>query len=217
MQFLRLKTESWKDLKEKTMNFKTISDAFNFLTSETHGLATYETTISRGSFENSSITRLQFETVSFTITEPLNFTLLPRNLTAAAVQAYYEHYILGTKPRAENESYTYAERIQLQLPTVMEMLRLTPNTNQAAITVAQPSDIHLSDPPCLRELTFKLIPSLGLQLTSFWRSNDLGSAFLWNQVSMALLLRDVAEYAEKPAARLVYHSDGLHTYRGFSS
>lgn len=194
------------------MIFKTIADVYNYFQNIIQ-YKSYSVSIDRGSFEKTSTTRQQFEFANAAIEYPLDFTILPLGITTGAVQKYYEHYILGCVPRAENETYTYAERISIQLPEVIKMLVNTPYTNQAAISISMPEDIFLHDPPCLREITFKVIPGKGLQLTSFWRSNDLDSAFVFNQCSMSLLLRDVADAIMQPVYRLIYISDGLHKYK----
>jgi thymidylate synthase len=191
-------------------HFNTIPEAWESL-KETCKRFGYRQDIERGSFENTETYRLQLARVGIKIFNPHNFLTLPKTVTIGMIERYYKDYVIGDS-KSENEQYTYGERIASQLPTALEMMKNTPNTNQCAISISQPSDIHLSDPPCLREITVKYIPKRGLQLTSFWRSNDLSEAFLLNQGSMAYLLKDFANYTGLKPYCLVYFSDGLHMY-----
>jgi thymidylate synthase len=188
-----------------------IVNAWNQLKTRTVAEGYDQKRIERGSFENTETSRQQLPVAACSMSDPLNFLYLPKTVTVGAIEQYYNRYVVGCE-REENEKYTYGERIVRQLEAVLEMLRKTPLTNQATIAVEQPSDIFLTDPPCLRSIALNWIPVSGLQLTSFWRSNDLSEAFLWNQGSMSMLLRDAAEYADLKPFRLVYLSSGTHIY-----
>jgi len=188
--------------------FQTNVDAYNFL----RGACAdgYRQDIQRGSFENEATYRMQAFPVMLEITDPCNFLYLPKEVTMGVIEKYHQDYI--TSPvRPENTVYTYGERIMAQLPTVLEMMAATPSTNQASISISQPSDIFLADPPCLRELTFSHFNGR-IHLTSYWRSNDISEAFLINQGGLALLLFDVASYAGKDVGSHFYCSPGAHTY-----
>ncbi len=115
---------------------------------------------------------------------------------------------------------TYGERIMLQLPTVVDILQKTPLTNQAVIEVAQPSDIDISDPPCLRIITFKCVPHKGtgpqtydLNVTVFFRSWECWAGLPTNLGGLAMLMQYVAGFVEGAVpGRLFFASDGLHLY-----
>lgn len=128
------------------------------------------------------------------------------------IRRYFEDYIISP-PRHENnnEQYTYGQRIAAQLEHVAVMLKETPYTNQASISVAQPSDVLLSDPPCLRELSWKW-DGEGLQLSSFWRSWDVYGALALNLGGLQLLNEAIAEWAGLMPGSLVCYSDGAHIY-----
>ena len=184
-------------------------DAWNVLVEKCY-INGYKQEIQRGSFAGGNTVRYQLEPLMIEICSPLDFTYLPKDITPGMIENYYEKYIISPEV-AKNETYTYGSRINLQLQTVMDMLARTPNTNQASISISQPSDIHLSDPPCLREITFSFFEGR-LHMTSFWRSNDIKAAFLLNQGGLALLLRDVAEYAGWHVGSHFYCSPGAHVY-----
>jgi len=169
--------------------------------------------ITRGSYEGQQ--RKQLDHLAFMITHPgtrplgVEYKGTPIS-DDESIQRYFEDYLIN--PRlAENEQYTYASRVAPHLEAIAEMLYKTPGTNQATIEVGRPEDIDLSDPPCLRVLSWKVTPG-GLQLTSFWRSWDLYAALPTNLGGLQLLNELVAEWAGLSPGPLVCYSDGGHIY-----
>ena len=188
---------------------KTNVDAYNLLVGLcNHG---YRQDIQRGSFAGEeSVYRMQAQPVMIEIKEPLNFLYLPKEVTPGMIEKYYQDYIISTKVQS-GEIYTYGSRIHDQIDKIFFMLADTPHTNQASISISQPSDIRLEHPPCLRLIDFKVFDNK-LHMTSFWRSNDIGEAFLLNQCGLALLLKDIAEFAELEVGSHYYSSSGSHLY-----
>lgn len=197
---------------------KTNVDAYNLLVQKCH--AGYRQDVQRGSFENEgSVYRMQAYPIMLEIIDPTNFLYLPKDVTEGMIEQYYRDYLLSDTV-AGNEKYTYGERIAMQFQPVLDMIAVSPNTNQASISISQPSDINLSDPPCLRGISFSYFDpepaeknsKKRLHMTSFWRSNDIGEAFLMNQGGFALMLLDIAEYAGISIGSHFYCSPGAHVY-----
>ena len=176
----------------------------------------YIQNIDRGSFagEHSRI-QYPFLTASIEFPEQDQIPTVPDGVspptTEKYITEYFNDYIMGGKLPESNEEYTYASRIGEQLIQVMEMLRETPNTNQASIIVGRPEDLSLGDPACLRLIDFKVVDGK-LELTTFWRSHDLWGGLPANLAAMARLLTLVAEYIEKPVGQMHYASSGAHVY-----
>lgn len=173
----------------------------------------YTYTIDRGSYVGQQ--RKQLEWLAGFITNPSDRPLgiTYNNIPVSddeSIYRYFEDYLVNTDT-AENEQYTYGNRVAPWLETVAAMLQDTPQTNQATIEVGRPEDILLPDPPCLRVLSWKVTPS-GLQLTSFWRSWDLFTGFPTNMGGLQLLNEMMAEWVGVRPGRLVYYSDGAHIY-----
>ena len=171
--------------------------------------------IERGSYEGAQ--RAQIDRLALIIscpeTRPLAVTYkgMPISDDRSTLE-YYQNYIMGCQSRATNEEYTYAERVAPWITGIAEMLRLTPHTNQATLSVGKPGDSELPDPPCLRELSWKVITGGKLQLTSFWRSWDAYGGFPTNMGALQLLNEDVAASAGLETGPLVAFSDGAHVY-----
>jgi thymidylate synthase len=136
---------------------------------------------------------------------------MPKEITVGMIEQYYNTYLVGTGEKAPGEQYTYAERIFQQLPTILEMLLHTPGTNQASISITRPEDVHLEHPPCLREISFSVVGQ-HLHVSTFWRSNDIGEAFLINQGGISLLLKDAAEYSGLKVGCHFYFCSNPHIY-----
>lgn len=174
----------------------------------------YRQEIDRGSYEETDIYRLQFPFLCLSIEHPLDDMIpsVPDGVSAPAtmdsVEKYYKEYIIGP---GKEEQYTYGDRILEQLEDVLKMLLETPNTNQASISIAKPSDVKLTDPPCLRVIDFKVVDGY-VNISTFWRSHDLWAGFPMNLAGMALLLKDVAEYTGFLPGVMYYASHGTHLY-----
>ncbi|MHA2335014.1 MAG: thymidylate synthase [Candidatus Hodarchaeales archaeon] len=66
----------------------------------------------------------------------------------------YLNYLMTDAPLQPNESYTYGARIHHQMEEVIRKYNEHGfGTNQCTISVAQPDDIYLEDPPCFPEGT----------------------------------------------------------------
>lgn len=173
-------------------------------------------TVWRGSYEGQR--RRQLDSLAFLITNPGTRPLAVENpytrqpvSNDEQITTYFCDYLINPEKR-KNEQYTYAQRLAPNLEAVVKMLHDTPNTNQATINVGRYGDVELSDPPCLRVLSWKLTPN-GLQLSSFWRSWDLFNGLPMNLGGLQLLNEAVAEWAGYKPGYLVCYSDGAHVYK----
>lgn len=176
-----------------------------------------EYTIDRGSFEGHK--RLEFDSVTLQITNPEFRPLVPEippqlgivsPTSMEYVEQYFMEYLLNPLKK-EGEQYTYGERINISLPKVIDLLKYTPNTNQAVIEIAKPEDIELNDPPCCRLLQFK-IHNNRLDMYCYWRSNDLWSGFPTNIAGLQLLKEYIADEVGVEDGKIIYYSSGLHLY-----
>lgn len=123
---------------------------------------------------------------------------------------------------------------QTQLDVIVEMLKTTPLTNQAVIEIALPDDVvHCKgkdgklDPPCLRLIDFKVIPTVMtneqgvpiddclanvLTVSVYFRSWDLWAGFPSNLGGLELLKQYVAAEAGLVNGPMYAYSAGLHIY-----
>lgn len=213
---------------------KTISDAWFQLIFNLFDKA-YSQDIQKGSFENEQY-RLQYPGIAVYIEHPSCDIVptippslgIPAPTTMEYIEDYFANYLMNPE-LGENETYTYASRIQHRMPEggsqferVVDMLRATPLTNQAVIEIATPEDLDLCygkdgklDPPCLRLLDFKTIPTddaLVLTVSVYFRSWDLWAGFPTNLGGIELLKQFVASEASLKNGPLYAYSAGAHIY-----
>lgn len=141
---------------------------------------------------------------------------------------YVERYLpyIMTDTKKVDEQYTYGERLFGLVPSglpdtclgsqvdeVIAKFRRGCTNNQACMTIAQPSDIHLSDPPCLRQIDCRIYPGeSALHFVIYFRSWDLWGGFPANLAAIAHLQEYMAEEIGVEPGEFVCSSKGLHIY-----
>jgi len=213
---------------------KTISDAWFQLIYNLFDHA-YTQNIQHGSFENEQY-RLQYPGIAVFIEYPGEDMIpvmppasgIPAPTTMDYIEDYFVHYLMDPT-LAENETYKYASRIHhpmprggTQLERVIEMLKKTPLTNQAVVEIGTPEDHDICfgndgklDPPCLRLLDFKAVPSgdeLALTVSCYFRSWDLWAGFPTNLGGIELLKKLVASETQLTNGPMYVYSAGAHIY-----
>lgn len=202
-------------------------------------------TIEQGSYEGQQ--RWELDHVTIHIKHPGTRPLVPEMPPALAhvppptTMEYVEEYLpyLMTDAVAENEQYTYGSRLvgrmgfheQAELPdyvqtrasqieTVIDRFKRNHGTNQCSMSVAMPSDIHLFDPPCLREIDCRIIAPDGLDegeapalhFIIYFRSWDLWGGFPANLAAVRLMQEYMAGNIGVEAGEMICSSKGLHIY-----
>lgn len=174
-------------------------------------------TIDRGSFEGQQ--RLEYDYVTIHIQNPSTRPLLPEipahlNIPNPVSEDYlnnYMDYVMGDYTKRDNEIYTYADYIRPQMYKVIEILKRSPQTNQAVITIGDRDSIDQLDPPCLRILDFRISYDK-LHMIVYFRSNDLWSGAPANWASLQLLKEYIAAEIGIEDGEIIYSSKGLHLY-----
>ena len=124
----------------------------------------YKYTIDRGSFEGQQ--RLEFDYITVQIKHPGARPLIPDIPAALGIpnpvaDGYVEEYLpypyLMTAEKQPGEDYTYGERLEYQIQRVVKMYKDQGyGTNQACMSISQPTDIDLVDPPCARSIDTRI-------------------------------------------------------------
>lgn len=175
--------------------------------------------IDRGSYEG--MTRLEYDWVTIYVKYPYSNNwkdMLPEipshyNIPEPVTLEYLESYIsyIMTPNKKESESYTYGERISKQVEYFINVLKKTPNTNQAILQIAQPSDMYLDDPPCWRTCDMR-IKNNHLVFYPYFRSWALWGGMPANLAAIAILQNYMAESIGVETGAMVASSKGLHLY-----
>lgn len=166
-------------------------------------------------------TRMEFDWISVYIDkpyqEPWNLMLpeIPPHLWIPnpVAPGYIEQYMpkLLTDHIEPNEQYTYGSRMSSQFGHWLEVLKKTPNTNQAVLQVAEPNDCDLEDPPCLRHIDMR-VKDGELIFYPYFRSWDLWGGFPANLAGIAVLQNTMAEELKLKCGPMLASSKGLHLY-----
>ena len=236
---MRLDVRILEKVEEKAMlpfflHAKTISDAWFQLIYNIFDNS-YEQKIQKGSFEKEQY-RLQYSGIAVFIEHPAEDIVpvmppgstIPAPTTKEYIEDYFANYLMDPQ-LAENETYKYASRIHYPMPKggtqlerVIQMLKETPLTNQAIVEIGSPEDNDVCigndgklDPPCLRLLDFKAIPSgkdLALTVSSYFRSWDLWAGFPTNLGGIEMLKSYVASETGLKNGPMFVYSAGAHIY-----
>lgn len=166
-------------------------------------------------------TRMEFDWITVFIKQAYNepwYLMLPDipphlRIPNPVAPGYVEQYMpyLLTDTIAPGETYTYGSRIQRQIKHWIEVLKSTPNTNQAVLQVAQPSDYELEDPPCLRHIDMR-IKENKLIFYPYFRSWDLWGGFPANLAGITVLQKMMADEIGVGIGPICASSKGLHLY-----
>lgn len=169
--------------------------------------------------------RKQLEYVQIVIGQPGARPLspiLPPSITPTtsdeAIEKYFLNYLLSEKV-AEKENYTYGSFVVPQIDSLIAILnKAKGNTNQACIAIGNQESIFLSDPPCLRLVSFKVVRER-LVMSVFFRSWDLYAGLPENLGGLQLLKEYVLANLDFwcQDGPLIAYSDGLHIYEQYFS
>lgn len=192
----------------------------------------HEYVVERGSFEGHK--RLEFDLVMVNIKYPGKHPLIPDIPTELGIPAptsmeYVEEYLqyLMTDRKAENELYTYGERLTnpkviiggteycCGLNPVTEVINIYKNgkhgTNQAIMEIGMPQDIVLEDPPCLRLIDTRMMDGQ-LHFVLYFRSWDLWAGFPSNLAAIQMLKEYMVGEIGCEDGTITAISKGLHLY-----
>lgn len=173
--------------------------------------------IDRGSFEGQQ--RLEFDYITVHIKHPGTRPLIPDIPPALGIpnpvaDGYVEEYLpyLMTSMKQPGEDYTYGERLEYQIQKVIEMYKKQGyGTNQACMSVSQPLDIDLGDPPCLRSVDTRIRYGK-LHFVVYFRSWDLWSGFPANLAAIQMMKEYMASEIGVGDGEIIASSKGLHLY-----
>jgi thymidylate synthase len=196
-------------------------------------------TITRGSYVGQK--RLEFDFVTLRVRKPAHqiIPIIPEGMNIPAptdmdyIQGYLNYLMTGTKTASED--YTYGERLvdakvmvrqnidgrqmlsemPLEVNQIEEVIKIYKTqghgTNQAIMEIGMPSDIKLTDPPCLRLIDTR-VRYEKLHFILYFRSWDLWGGFPSNLGGLQLVKQYIAEEIGVADGEIIAVSKGLHLY-----
>ncbi len=173
--------------------------------------------IERGSYQGQR--RLEFDYITIHIKYPGTRPLVPDippqlGIPNPVSENYLEEYLpyLMTSIKKPEEEYTYGYYLEAQIKEVIRMYKEDGhNTNQAYMTVGEPSCIYMKDPPCLRGIDTRIRDGR-LHFILYFRSWDLWNGFPANLGAIQLLKEYMAHEIGVEDGEIIASSKGLHLY-----
>jgi len=196
-------------------------------------------TVTRGSYKGQR--RLEFDFVTVRVRKPEHQIIplmpegcgIPPPTSMEYIQSYLNYLLTGCK--TETEDYTYGERLvepkarveeivdgrkmiremPLNCNQIEEVIRIYKEegfgTNQATMEIGMPSDIKLTDPPCLRIIDTRIRYGK-LHFILYFRSWDLWGGFPSNLGGLELVKQYMASEIGVDNGEIIACSKGLHLY-----
>lgn len=196
-------------------------------------------TITRGSYEGQR--RLEFDFAVIRVRRPAHqiIPIIPEGMNIPAptdteyIKSYLSYLLTGTK--TDTEDYTYGERLvepkvkvkqniagtdmikemPLDVNQIEEVIKMYnekgAGTNQATMEIGMPSDIKLTDPPCLRLIDTR-VRYKKLHFILYFRSWDLWGGFPSNLGGLQLVKQYMADEIGVEDGEIIAASKGLHLY-----
>jgi thymidylate synthase len=195
--------------------------------------------IDRGSYAGQR--RLEFDFVTIHVKNPAHqiIPIMPEGsgIPAPTTMDYIKQYLqyLLTSSKTQTEDYTYGERLvdpkakvetevdgkkmvkemPLECNQIEEVIKIYKKdgfgTNQAIMEIGMPSDLKLTDPPCLRLIDTRVRYGK-LHFFLYFRSWDLWGGFPSNLGGLELVKQYMAEEIGVGNGEIVACSKGLHLY-----
>jgi thymidylate synthase len=107
--------------------------------------------------------------------------------------------------------YTYHQRMEKQLPWVIEELRRNPDTRRAVISIRSDEDMHTGSPACLQSIHY-LIRGGKLHCKVLFRSNDATKAAFMNAFALVLLQKRIADAVGVDMGTYTHRANSFHVY-----
>jgi thymidylate synthase len=183
-------------------------------------------TITQGSYVGQE--RIELDYLTLHIKHPGVRPLLPEippglGIPAPVDQDYIDQYLpyLLTTEVKELEEYSYGSRLVPQMEEIIKRFKKNGGgSNQETISISQPSDIHLDDPPCLRSLSCRIYTKKclkkdepqALHFIMAWRSWDAFNGLPANLAGFRMVQEYMADEIGVEAGEIIACSHGCHIY-----
>ena len=154
--------------------------------------------------------------VTFTVSEPLSEPMISKLFIGdpRSLEQYRQEMldgILDFEIERGNWDYTYHNRMEKQIPWVLEELRRTPDSRRAVITIRAESDQNSTSPACLQIIQY-LIRGGALHCKVVFRSNDATKAAFMNAFALIMLQKRIAEKLGVSVGSYTHRANSLHVY-----
>jgi len=119
--------------------------------------------------------------------------------------------ILDFEVARGNWEYTYHQRMEKQLPWLIEELKRNPDSRRAVVVIRDEDDLTSDSPACLQHFHC-LIRNGALHCKVLFRSNDATKATFMNAFALIMLQKRIADALGVPVGSYTHRANSFHVY-----
>lgn len=119
--------------------------------------------------------------------------------------------ILDFEVERGNWAYTYHQRMEKQIPFVIDELRRNPYSRRAVIDIRDQADIGSAEPACLQHIQY-FIRNDRLECAVLFRSNDACKATFMNAFALIMLQKRIADELGVGMGTYTHRANSFHCY-----
>ncbi len=154
--------------------------------------------------------------MTFVVTQPLTEPMISKLFIGdpRSLEQYRQEMldgILDFEVERGNWEYTYHQRMESQIPWVIDELRRNPDSRRAIISIRSEEDQHTGSPACLQSIHF-LIREGKLHCKILFRSNDATKAAYMNAFALIMLQKRIAEAVGVGVGSYTHRANSFHIY-----
>jgi len=162
-------------------------------------------------------TRQKEASMTFVVDEPLAEPMISKMFIGdpRSLEQYRQEMldgILDFEVEKGNWDYTYHQRMEKQIPWVIEDLKRSTESRRAVILIRDNKyDMTTDAPACLQHIQY-LIRNGALHCKVLFRSNDSTKATFMNAFALIHLQKRVAEALDLPVGTYTHRANSFHVY-----
>ena len=119
--------------------------------------------------------------------------------------------ILDFEVERGNWAYTYHQRMEKQIPFVIEELKRNPYSRRAVIDIRDAADIGSAEPACLQHIQY-FVRNDRLDCAVLFRSNDACKATFMNAFALIMLQKRIADELGYKVGSYTHRANSFHCY-----
>ena len=119
--------------------------------------------------------------------------------------------ILDFEVARGNWEYTYHNRMEPQIPWVIEELKRNPDSRRAVVIIRDEDDLSSDSPACLQHIHY-LIRGEALHCKVLFRSNDATKATFMNAFALIMLQQRIADSLGVTVGGYTHRANSFHVY-----
>ena len=119
--------------------------------------------------------------------------------------------ILDFEVNRGNWEYTYHQRMEQQIPWVINELKRNQDSRRAVIVIRDEDDLSSDSPACLQHIHY-LVRNGKLHCKVLFRSNDATKAAFMNAFALIMLQKRIADAIGVPVGSYTHRANSFHVY-----